>query len=116
VYATVRDISKAGAVIDAAVAAGANQVYGPTLRVSDTREQYRIAAEEALDDARARAEALAAKAGLTLGGPVAIVEAGMPTPVYDARTLAAAEAADSVPVEPGVENVTATLTVTFSIA
>ena len=115
VHATVRDISKAGAVIDAAVGAGANEVYGPTLRVSDTREQYRSAAEQALDDARTRAEALAAKAGLTLGGPIAIIESGGPMPYYGERTLAA-DAAESVPIEPGVNEITATLTVTFSIA
>src|SRR5687768_4068682 len=31
VSATVRNVARAGAVIDAVVAAGANQVYGPTL-------------------------------------------------------------------------------------
>jgi uncharacterized protein YggE len=87
VNATVRDIGKAGSVVDAAVKAGANQIYGPTLRVSDNRTQYRAAAEAAMDDARGRAEALAAKAGLRLGTPVAIVETGggtpTPYPMYD---------------------------------
>lgn len=115
VHATVRDLGKAGTVVDAAVGAGANQVYGPTLRVSDSRGQYRTAAEAALDDARARAEALAAKAGLTLGGPIAIVESGssVPGPLYD-RAMGAAEA--DVPIEPGIDEITATLTVTFSIS
>lgn len=115
VHATVRDLDKAGAVVDAAVQAGANQVYGPSLRVSDSRAQYRAAAEAAIDDARARAEALAAHAGLTLGAPVAIVESGggVPGPLYD-RAMEAADA--SVPIEPGVNEITATLTVTFAIS
>jgi uncharacterized protein YggE len=115
VHATVRDLDKAGTVVDAAVQAGGNQVYGPSLRVSDSRAQYRAAAEAAIDDARARAEALAAKAGLTLGAPVAIVESGggVPGPLYD-RAMGAEEA--SIPIEPGVNEITATITVTFAIA
>jgi hypothetical protein len=98
------------------VSAGANQVSGPTLRVSDNRAQYRAAVDEAMDDARARAQALAAEAGVTLGAPVAIVEnggGGYPTPVYDS-VRAAAESA--VPIEPGVSEISATLAVTFTIS
>jgi uncharacterized protein len=115
VQATVRKLGKAGAVVDAAVSAGANQVSGPTLRVSDSRAQYGAAADAAMDDARARAEALAAKAGVRLGAPIAIVESGnsYPSPVYDG-VRAAAESA--VPIEPGVDEISATLTVTFAIS
>ena len=115
VHATIRELGKAGAVVDAAVRAGANQVYGPSLRVSDSRAQYRAAADAAMDDARARAEALAAKAGVTLGAPVAIVDSGggTPGPLYDGA-LAGAEA--TVPIEPGVNEITASLTVTFAIS
>lgn len=116
VHATVRDLGKAGSIVDAAVEAGANQIYGPSLRVSDNRAQYRAAIEAALDDARARAQALAAKAGVTLGGPVAIVESGggTPGPVYD-RGMAQAGGAE-VPIEPGVDEIAATLTVTYAIS
>jgi uncharacterized protein len=115
VQATVRDLGRAGSIVDAAVGVGANQVSGPSLRVSDNRAQYRAAVSAALDDARARAEALAAKAGVTLGGPVAIVESGggYPVPVYD-RMAAGAEA--GVPIEPGIDEISATLTVTFAIS
>jgi len=114
VTATVRNIGKAGQVIDAAVRAGANDVYGPNLRPSDTDAQYRQAVDEAFDDARAHAEAIAAKAGVSLGAPLAIAEGGTPAPgpVYEARTLAA----DSDSVEPGTQQVTAPLTVTFAIS
>jgi uncharacterized protein YggE len=116
VSATVRDLGKAGPVVDAAVNAGANQVSGPSLRVSDNTAQYRAAVDAAMDDARARAEALAAKAGVRLGGPVAIVESGggYPVPMYDRAVTAGAEAA--VPIEPGIDQISATLTVTFAIS
>ena len=115
VRATIRDLDRAGTTVDAAVAAGANQVYGPTLTVSDADAQYRAAVDAAFDDARARAEAIAEKAGLTLGAPVAIVEGGggMPVPYYERGVAEAADAA--VAVEPGTQDVGASLTVTFAI-
>jgi uncharacterized protein YggE len=115
VRATIRDLDRAGAVVDAAVAAGANQVYGPSLTVSDADAQYREAVDAAFDDARARAEAIAAKAGVTLGAPLAIVESGggMPIPYYRGAVAEAAMA--DVAVEPGTQDVGASLTVTFAI-
>lgn len=114
VRATIRDLDRAGSTLDAAVAAGANQVYGPTLTVSDAEAQYGDAVDAAFDDAKARAEAIAAKAGVTLGAPVAIVESGGGgvMPMYD---RAAAEGAADMAIEPGTQDVGATLMVTFAI-
>lgn len=115
VRATIRDLDAAGAIVDAAVRAGANQVYGPTLTVSDAKAQYGAAVDAAFDDARERAEAIAAKAGLSLGAPVAIVEGGAGgggAPLYD---RAAMEGAADMPIEAGLQDVGATLTVTFAI-
>ena len=115
VHATMK-ISKAGQIIDRVVAAGANEIYGPNLRVSNSDEQYAQAVDEAFDDARSRAEAVAAKAGLTLGGPVAIVEGGgggMPIPYYG-RALA--DDAAGMEIEPGQQDIQASLTVTFAIS
>lgn len=114
VHATM-PISEAGAVIDRAVDAGANEIYGPNLRVSDSDAQYAQAVDQAFDDARARAEAVARKAGVTLGAPVAIVEGGgsVPGPVYG-RALA--EGAADVAIEPGHQEIQAVLTVTFAIS
>jgi hypothetical protein len=114
VRATIRNLDEAGAIVDAAVAAGANQVYGPSLTVSDTEAQYRAAVEAAFADARTRAEAIAGLAGVTLGAPVAIVEGGGggAVPYYGD---VAVEAARDVAVEPGTQDVGASLTVTFAI-
>ncbi|HKO74142.1 MAG TPA: SIMPL domain-containing protein [Gaiellaceae bacterium] len=117
VTATVRKLGDAGKVVDAAVRAGANDVYGPSLRPSSTDEAYRQAVDKAFDDARAHAEAIAAKAGVSLGTPVAIVEGGgyVPGPVMAYDRATAAGAAEVAPVEPGRQQVSASLTVTFSI-
>ena len=116
VSATIRDLDRAGATVDAAVSAGANQVYGPTLTLSDSKAQYRAAVEAAFADARARAEAIAEQAGVSLGAPVAIVEGGGGGVVPEYDRLAAAEAgAADVAVQPGTQEVGATLTVTFAV-
>jgi uncharacterized protein YggE len=116
VRATIRDLDRAGPTVDAAVSAGANQVYGPTLTLSDSKAQYGAAVEAAFDDARTRAEAIAEQAGVSLGAPVAIVEGGGGgvAPGFD-RLAAAEAAATDVSVQAGTQEVGATLTVTFSV-
>src|SRR5262252_2285278 len=64
--ATVRDITATGPVIDAAAAAGANTISGPTLTRDDSDKLYRDALEEAVAQARLKATALARASGKTL--------------------------------------------------
>jgi uncharacterized protein YggE len=110
----VRDLGQAGAVVDAAVAAGANQVYGPTFSIASQSGLYQDALGKALEDARSKAEAIAADAGLSLGNITAIVEGGTFGPPVP---LAEGGAGDSsVPIEPGQQEIVATLTVTYSIS
>ena len=113
VAATVNEIAKAGALIDAAVEAGANQVYGPSLSAGDRGERYRTALEAAVADARASAQSLASASGLALGRITTIVEGGGSTPQPYALADKAV-AAGSTPIEPGTQQLTATVTVTFA--
>jgi uncharacterized protein len=115
VDATIRELSKAGAVVDAAVKAGANQVYGPTLSIADKTELYSAALEKAVADARSKAETLAGAAGVSLGRIVNIVEGGAAGPPIP-YAAAAAEGDQSVPIEPGVQEIQASISVTFAIA
>lgn len=115
VSATIDQLARAGAVIDAAVAAGANQISGPTLSHRNPDALYRRALGAAVADARVHAEALAAAANVSLGRVTAIVEAGAG---FSPLPLTAAKAADEVastPIEPGEREVGATVTVTFAI-
>jgi uncharacterized protein len=112
VTAHIREISNVGAVIEAAVDAGANRVYGPTFVVSERAGRYEALLEAAFADARAKAEVLAAATGVTLGAVLNVVEGGAaPGPV---RSKLAAELA-AAPIEGGLEELTASLTVTFSV-
>jgi len=113
VTATI-EVGKAGALIDAAVAAGANQVSGPSMSVADQEALYRTALKAAVTDARERAEALAAAGGVTLGRVTAIVEGGGSAPIPIAMAAKAADA--STPIEPGTQDVTAQVSVTFAIS
>lgn len=105
-------LDRAARLSDVAVGAGADTVSGPSLSVADRDAQYRRSIERAFDDARAKAEALAAAADVSLGEVTAVVEGSQPQPFYAtaARTLDA-----KTPIEPGSEQVTAVVTVTFSI-
>jgi len=107
-------IADTGALIDAAVGAGANNVSGPSLDVSDRDARYRDALGQAVADARLKAEALAKAGGFGVGPVSVVTESGSaPTPVFQA--IGAAAKADSTPIEPGTQDITADVTVTFRI-
>ncbi len=113
VSATV-EVDKAGAVIDAAVAAGANQSWGPSLSVADERALYLRALQTAVDDARQKARVLADSAGRSLGKIESIVEGGNSAVVALSAKTAGAEA--DTPVIAGPRQTTATVSVTFALS
>jgi hypothetical protein len=110
----IPDLADVGAVVDAAAKAGANQVYGPNLSIADQTELYKDALADAFEDARDKAEAIAAAAGVSLGDVVNVVEGGAVYPMPAAE--AAAADAGGVPIQPGQQEIQASLTVTFAIA
>jgi hypothetical protein len=109
----IRDLDRAGAVLDAAARAGANNVYGPSLTRSNREGLEAKALQDAVANARKRAETLADAAGVDLGAVTAINETpsmGGPEPAFRA-----ADAASSPPIEKGTQEIQATVTVTFAI-
>jgi hypothetical protein len=113
VRAAIRPVARAGALVDAAVAAGATGVDGPELTLSDPEAVYRRALGAALANARAKAEQLAAQAGVALGPPVQVVEGGDLVPA--AAGDEGAGGGSAVGVRGGRTEVVATLVVTFAI-
>jgi uncharacterized protein YggE len=118
VDATVRSIDTAGALIDAALAAGATSMDGLSFRLADPREALHEARRRAVADARSRAETLATEAGVTLGRVIAIAEGGSgspgpPLPMAELRMHAGA--GPTTPVEVGTDELAVALTVTFAI-
>ena len=108
---TLRDLGSAGVVVDAAVAAGANQVSGPSLSRSDQDVLYRQALKLAMADAKAKAEAIASGGGISLGAVTTVVEGGSPTPLPGIESSKAI-----TPIEPGTEQIAASVTVTYAIS
>ena len=105
-------IASAGDTVDAAVAAGANNVDGPNLSITNQTSLYDDALRQALANAKTKAQAIAAATGLTLGGVVKVEESSgqTPMPVY-AQALGAKAA---TPIEAGTQQVQASVTVTYS--
>ena len=106
-------IAKAGAVVDAAVGAGATDVSGPSLTLSSQDALYNQALKNAVAQAKTKAQALADAAGLNLGGVVTIVEGGGVTPLPFA---VGAASSPNTPIQPGTQDVQATVTVTYALS
>ena len=108
-------VRRAGRAIDAASAAGATDLSGPSFDRSDRDSLYRAALRSAVGKARVKALALADASHLALGRITRIdeqdVEPG-PVPLYAAQVARS----DSTPIEPGTQETRATVTVTFSVS
>jgi uncharacterized protein YggE len=107
-------IGDAGALIDAAVGAGANSVDGPTLGVANQSGIYNTALQRAVANAKQKATALAKAGGFHVGRVLTVSEQSQYTPI----TFGAAPSAAKVPtpIVAGTQNVTADVQVTFAIA
>lgn len=88
---TVTNLDRVGPIIDAGVGAGANLTSGITFRVSNGNEAADRALQEAVADARRKAEVLAAAGGADLGAVISITEMGSnvsPPVIYEERAVA----------------------------
>lgn len=74
VYATLRDLETVGATLDAAIEAGANNIYGITFSLDDPKSVESDARAKAVENAKTKAEELAALNGVEVGAVVSISE------------------------------------------
>lgn len=113
----VRQLAKAGSIIDDAVSNGANSMSGLTFGFADPAPLMRDARKDAVADARERAELYADAAGVRLGRVLRISDGftAIPTPgpVMD-YAVAEAKAA-STPVSVGESSVNAQVTIVYEI-
>jgi uncharacterized protein YggE len=118
VAVTLRDLDRAGEVIDAAatVAGDAARLYGLQFAIDDTSELYAQARMDAVRRAATQARQLARASGVELGAIRSIREepAGrQPLPTYDTGASGAARLA--VPLEPGTQELRLQVTVVYEI-
>ena len=112
-----RDIAKTGAILDALVAQGANQISGPMLGIDHPEAALDEARTAALANARARAELYARSLDMRVVRVLSVSEAGavaMPPPVPMVRRgMIASEAATQI--DPGQQTLSVSLTVSFEL-
>jgi uncharacterized protein YggE len=109
----VRDVATLGAIIDAVTGAGANRLYGVGFDVADPKPVLDEARQDAVADARHKAELFATAAGVKLGAVLSISEGGGgggPIPVF-----ARADMAKAAPVEAGTVSLSATVELVFAL-
>ena len=106
-------IEKAGAALDAAMGAGANEANGIWFDTSARDALYRQALGRAVAAARAQADVLAKAAGVSIAGVVSLSVGETPGPMP--RMMAMAEAAPGPPVMGGTGTVDATVQVVYRI-
>jgi uncharacterized protein len=115
--ATIRDLPGAGALISTAIAAGgdAARLTGVTFTIEDSAALLAEARRRAFADARGKAELYARQAGRSLDRVVRVSEENAGYQGSSAHySLAADSVGAAVPIEPGRQQLTATVTVEWS--
>jgi len=118
VTAKIREIDKAGIVIDAVVAAGGDftRIDSIDFSVDDPSAYYEEAREEAMADAKAKAEQLAELAGGRLGKATYISESSqVPPPIYRQDIYEEAVPGAETPISPGEMEISLTIQVAYAL-
>jgi uncharacterized protein len=116
---TLNRLSAAGSQISQAARAGGNAtvIDGVSLNLSDTSALLASARAKAVADAKAKAAAYARALGLALGPVVSVSETPPAQPFYPVQYAvpAASGAVSKVPVHPGTQQLSVTVTVVFAL-
>ena len=116
VAVTVREIPRLGGLLDKAVTAGANSVYGVGFGHNDTSALLDKARPLAVEDAKRKTEIFAGAAGAKIGRLMVLTEeAGRQPPIAFSRAFAASAPAPT-PIEAGEDKLTVTVTARFELA
>ena len=116
VAVTLRDIPRLGSLLDKAVTAGANSIYGVGFGHNDPSALLDSAV--AVADARRKADIYATGAGARIGRLMTLTEEPSRTPPivrYFPRAFAADAAAPPTPIEAGEDKLTVTVLARFEL-
>ena len=113
VRVTVRDLTKLGLLLDAVVAAGANDFNGLQFGIRDNSQSLLEARKNAVDDAIAKATQLASAAGVKLGDVISMSESSQGYRTMEMR-VSQMKSMDT-PIETGEVDVRVQVTVNFAI-
>lgn len=109
----IRDVTKVAGIIDTLVGAGANDIGNISFEVTQASKLLDGAREQAVADARRKAEVYAKATGVTLGAPLSISEGSAPVPLFKAR-MATPQMVPAA-VAPGEETLSVTVNVSWAI-
>ena len=117
VNVTVEDLDRTGAVLDALVSSGSNQIDNIGFSIRDTSTLLKQARAAAVKDAVDRAQTYAKAAGVALGRILSIQESSnyQPRPMFRAMAMMALPDANPPPIAGGEESVSAEVTITWEI-
>jgi uncharacterized protein len=111
------DLTKVGAVIDAAALSGANEIQSLRFTLKDEQSTRLLALRDAAKSARAQVEAIASALGQKIIRVISAEEGGGAVrPLYAEASIAGRAASAPTPVEPGTIEISATVTLTVEIA
>lgn len=112
-----RDIKAAGPILDSLLAAGANQIDGPTLSIDKPEPLLDQARRQAVATARERAALYAGATGLRIKRIVAISEGSYETPMPRPAPMMMVrkEAAADSSIEAGEQRLAISVSVTFEL-
>jgi uncharacterized protein YggE len=116
VSAKTYDLDTVGAMLDALVKAGVNNINGVQFSIKDSKAAKDKARDDAIREARAKAESMAAAAGVKLGKLKSLSESGgMSRPQPVAYAMEARSAGASTPVSAGEQAISVTVNMSYDI-
>lgn len=114
---TSQDLTASGAMIDALIKAGINNINNVQFTVSDPDMAQSEARTKAIAKAQMKARTMAQAANVRLGRLLSLSEGGSPGPIYRAiRMGAQMESMDATPpLAPGQREISATVSMTYEL-
>ena len=115
-----RDLKRSGAILDALVAEGANQINGPSLTIDKPEEAYDEARARAIAVGQARAELYARALGKRVVRLLSVSEGGgyripPPMPYAADAVMVSAQRVAKTEIDPGTQELQVTLAMSFEL-
>ncbi len=114
----LHDVRSSGRILDAMVAAGTNQLSGPTLSIERPEDALGEARSKAVALARARAELYARTLGMRVMRVISVSESGgyaAPTPMPMMMMARAERSEATTSIDPGEQQLHITVAMTFEL-
>lgn len=117
VFVKVKELTKLGTLLDAVVRKGANQINGISFDVQDRKQAESDARSLAIQNAKEKAEEIAAAAGVTLGDltNINVYSSGNPQPIYDSKGGGRLDVASAAPIASGQLLITAEANLAYEL-